>query len=486
MPDCGRRAPAAACAFANAAGKSGAIAHHLAGGAHLGPEQRVGAGEAVEREHGLLDRHVVPARILRQVHVGEPLPQHHAAGELGQRQPGRLGHEGHGPRRARVRLDHVQVLAEHAVLHVHQPDDAELERQARRGVADLPQHLGAERVRRQHAGRVARVDPGLLDVLHDAADPDVLAVADRVDVDLDRVLQEAVEEDLRASVGAGPAEVVGELLRVVDQLHRPPAEHVARPHEQREADAGRDGERLLGAARRRVRRRLEREPLEHRAEAAAVLGQVDRLRRGAEQRHAGRLQARRELERRLAAELDDHALGLLDLDDPEHVLERERLEVEPVGGVVVRRDRLRVAVDHHRVAAGLAHGHRGVHAAVVELDPLADPVGPGAEDHHARPVAARDLVDRDTVPARPLPGRVEVRRLGGELGRAGVDGPVGAHARPAPGPGRAPARAARAGTTGRRPCARAPPPATRPAGTPPAARRSGRRRGSPAARAGRP
>ena len=40
---------------------------------------------------------------------------------------------------------------------------------------------------------------GLLDVLHDPADPDVLAVAQRVDVDLDRVLQEAVEEDLAAA-----------------------------------------------------------------------------------------------------------------------------------------------------------------------------------------------------------------------------------------------------------------------------------------------
>jgi hypothetical protein len=34
----------------------------------------------------------------------------------------------------------------------------------------------------------------LLDVLHDAADIDVLAVADRIDVDLDREIEEAVEQ----------------------------------------------------------------------------------------------------------------------------------------------------------------------------------------------------------------------------------------------------------------------------------------------------
>ena len=91
-----------------------------------------------------------------------------------------------------------------------------------------------------------------------------------------------------------------------------------------------------------------------------------------------------ELQRRLAAELDDHPFGLLDLADPEHVLERQRLEVQPVGGVVVGRDGLRVAVDHHRVAPGLANRLRGVHAAVVELDPLPDPVRSRAEDHDAR------------------------------------------------------------------------------------------------------
>jgi hypothetical protein len=41
----------------------------------------------------------------------------------------------------------------------------------------------------------------------------------------------------------------------------------------------------------RVRRRLVAEPLEQRAEAPAVLGEVDRLAARAEQRHAGASQA---------------------------------------------------------------------------------------------------------------------------------------------------------------------------------------------------
>ena len=38
------------------------------------------------------------------------------------------------------------------------------------------------------------MDPGLLDVLHDARDVDLLAVGERVHVELDRVLEEAVEQ----------------------------------------------------------------------------------------------------------------------------------------------------------------------------------------------------------------------------------------------------------------------------------------------------
>ena len=84
--------------------------------------------------------------------------------------------------------------------------------------------------------------PGLLDVLHDPGDPHVVAVTERVDVDLDRILQEAIEVDRRRParhrrVGhTDPREVPAQTVEVVDDLHRAAAEHVAGPHEQREAD----------------------------------------------------------------------------------------------------------------------------------------------------------------------------------------------------------------------------------------------------------
>ena len=81
------------------------------------------------------------------------------------------------------------------------------------------------------------MDPGLLDVLHDPGDADVLAVAERVDVDLDRVLEEAVEQQRVLLVGLHVGLQVGAkgLGRVTD-LHRAAAEDIGRPHQQREAD----------------------------------------------------------------------------------------------------------------------------------------------------------------------------------------------------------------------------------------------------------
>ncbi len=80
------------------------------------------------------------------------------------------------------------------VLHVQQPAHPAAQRD-RLGVgADPLDVAAAQRDRRQHAGGVAGVDAGLLDVLHHAAEVDLGAVAERIDVDLDGVVQEPVDQ----------------------------------------------------------------------------------------------------------------------------------------------------------------------------------------------------------------------------------------------------------------------------------------------------
>src|SRR2546426_10631152 len=143
------------------------------------------------------------------------------------------------------------------------------------------------------------------------------------------------------------------------------------------------------------------------------LGAVDGVGRGAQDRDARLPQGHRELERCLAAELDDDAERPLLLDDVQDVLEREGLEVEAIGGVVIGRHGLGVAVDHDRLHAKVPERERGVDAAVVELDPLTDAVRPRAQDDHLRARRWRRLV-------LLLVGRVEVRGVGDELRGARV------------------------------------------------------------------
>ena len=158
--------------------------------------------------------------------------------------------------------------------------------------------------------------------------------------------------------------------------------------------------------------------------------------RRAENRDAGRLERLGELEGRLPAELHDHAgersLRLLGGDDLEHVLDGKRLEIETVGGVVVGRHRLGIAIDHDGFVAGLVQREASMAAAIVEFDALADPVGSAAEDDHL-PRLARPRLVPVVVGDPRLVGRVHVRRRRGEFRRAGVDALVdGPHLQPVP------------------------------------------------------
>ena len=117
------------------------------------------------------------------------------------------------------------------------PLTVERQRQRLRLPLEFGDRLGGERMRRQRAGRVAGMDAGFLDVLHDPADEHVLAVGERVDVDLDGVGEVRVDQHRRlARHHHRLGDVAVELRRVVDDLHGAAAEHVRRADDHREAD----------------------------------------------------------------------------------------------------------------------------------------------------------------------------------------------------------------------------------------------------------
>ena len=123
------------------------------------------------------------------------------------------------------------------------------------------------------------MDAGLLDVLHDAAEVHVGAVVEGVDVDLDGVLEEAVDQHrvVRGDFG-GVGDVAGEVGLVVDDLHAAAAEHVGRADQDRVADFVGDLLGVLEGHGGAVLRRDQPGLVEDPGEGAAVLGQVDRLR----------------------------------------------------------------------------------------------------------------------------------------------------------------------------------------------------------------
>ena len=287
------------------------------------------------------------------------------------------------------------------------------------------------------------MDAGFLDVLHDAGDESVLAVGQAVDVHLGGVGQIAVDQQrtLRrhhqlgrlVERGGEPRHVAVELRRIAHDLHAAPAQHIGRPDDDRIADRVGDGARRAGRGGDAALRLAQLELVEQLLEAVAVFGEIDGVGRGAEDRHFRLVERLGELERRLPAELHDHAVQravrALGVDDLQHVFRRQRLEIEPVRGVVVGRHRLRIAVDHDGLVADLLQREGGMAAAIVELDALADAVGSAAQDHDLVAVGRAGFVGGLAGEGR-LVGRVHVGGGRGELGRAGVDALVHrAHAR---------------------------------------------------------
>ena len=311
-----------------------------------------------------------------------------------------LGHERDGATRPRVGLDDEDLGRLDGELHVDRAPHLE-------GFGDGPgvalddlDHLGAEGGRRNHTGAVSRVDAGLFDVLHHRADDDVAGrVADGVDIDLDGVLQEAVDQHRsfrrQAALAAERPESgqrshrPGQAFAVVDDLHGPAAEDVARAYEHGVADPPDDG---LGIGRRRRRPAGRLGDLEAGAQgvpALPVLGQVDRSGRRAEDEAGGSWPESFKGVWPPRATMTPWTGPVACSTSRTLVTSSrvKRLEVEPVAGVVVGRDRLGVAVDHHRLEAGVAKGEAGLDAAVVKLDALTDAVRSRPEDDHLGAIA---------------------------------------------------------------------------------------------------
>ena len=273
-------------------------------------------------------------------------------------------------------------LAVAAALNAERIDDID-----RRGAEHLVFLVG-ERDRRSDDDAVAGVHADRIEVLH-RADRDRVAeaVADHLKFDFlpardalfnedlrDRREREAVRRDLH------------QLLAVADDAAAGAAERECRADDDRIRD-------LLGELQRVLHRGDDLrgnagliDALHRILEDLAVLGLIDRLRRGAEQTDVVLFEKAllRELHRKreagLAAEAGKDAVRLFLFDDALDRGQRERLNIDVVCHGVVGHDRRRVRVDEDDLDAVRLEGAAGLRARVVEFRSLTDHDRAGADD----------------------------------------------------------------------------------------------------------
>ena len=266
---------------------------------------------------------------------------------------------------------------------------------------------------------------GLFDVLHDAGHMDGLAIRQGVNVTFDGTGQVAVQQNRAVARDHNRlSDVAFQLRHVAHDFHRTATQHVGRADHQRETDVFGDFQRFGVGRGDAVVRLLELQLVDQRLEAFTVFGQVNRVGAGAEDRNAFFEQRIGQLQRGLAAELNNHtvqrAVFLLNPQDFHHVLKGQRFKIQTVRGVIVGRHGLGVAVDHDGFITGIRQRVAGMTAAVVKLDPLTDPVWTATQNNHFLAVAWAGFAFH-VAHRRRFVGRIHVGGLRLELGGAGVD-----------------------------------------------------------------
>ena len=302
-------------------------------------------------------------------------------------------------------------------LHIERSGNLQLAGDRRGDLPDLADGREVERLWRQHESGVAGMHTRVLDMLADGPEDQLPLVGNRVDLDLARMSLELGNDHRVLGVhSSGPPQDTLELVRFVGNAHRRAAEHVARADQNREAaETGNGFLQCLEVGDVRPLRLLDPHPVQEIAELLAVFGTIDAFCRGAEDSHSGLVEGKREVVGQLSAHTEDDALRLFLFVDVEHRLEADLIEDQSVAHVVVGAHGFGVVVDHDGLIAELGRRLDCIDAAPVELDARADPVGPGAQNHHLLTSGPAHLGGVRLV------GRVEIVGLGGELRGGRVD-----------------------------------------------------------------
>src|SRR5262249_42486250 len=157
--------------------------HDFAGRFHFRTENRVHSLEPRERKNGGLDVKVIHLQLTRQSELAQFSSGHQLGSYLCKRHTGGLADEWYSSRCPRIDFQHVDFTGADCKLDVHQTHDIQRAAELDGVLSDFLAKLLAQLVGWQNAGAVTRMDAGFFNVFHDAADNDLLVVAEGIDID---------------------------------------------------------------------------------------------------------------------------------------------------------------------------------------------------------------------------------------------------------------------------------------------------------------
>ena len=391
-------------------------AQRFAGGFHFRPKADLDLRQLFKAEHRHLDRDRRRGRIQARAkaHLRHLLAQRRAHTQLDDRNARDLGNIRHGTGGTRVDFDDVQIARILDELDIHQTAHMQTARDVDRVIRHHALNARRKVLRRIDGDGVAGVNARALDMLHDARDQHVLAVADRVHLDFaaQQILVHQNRMFLHVHVDDG--HVFADVLFVICNFHALTAKHIARAHEHRIAQLRRRLGRFVRREDGRALRLRNAQTGQQFVEQFAVFRRVDVTQIRAEDAVTRFAHGLCQLDGRLAAELADHADRLLDFQHVHHVFRRERLEIQAIGGIEVGGNGFRVVVDDDGIKARALERPDAVHRAIVKLDALADADRAGTQ-HDDGLAAAVLRFGRRAV------GAVKIRADGLELAAAGID-----------------------------------------------------------------
>src|SRR6266850_1648971 len=381
---------------------------------HLRAEYRIDAGKFHKGKHWRLDKETLHCQFFRQAKLLKLLTCHNQCGDPGDGDSRRFGNKGHGPRGPRIHLQNVYTMVLYRELYVHQSTHRQCLGQFARVVTHGLQVLRIDANGWQDAGRIAGVNACFLDVLLNTGNHASRFVGKGVDIKLRRLLEKLIDQHWTVrSKSNRIAHIFFETFLVVDNRHGSSAQYITGTHQNGITNPTGNCSCLLHRGSHAVFGLRDTEIFQQCSKSFAILGQIDRIRRGSDNFHTRILQAHRQIQGCLPAKLHNHSFRLFYVYDVHHIFERQRLEIETIRCVVVGRDGLRIAIDHDRLESGFVQRKRRVAATVVKFNSLANPIRTRPKNHDFAAVGGVYFVFS-------FVGRIKIWREGFKFSTAGI------------------------------------------------------------------